>query len=235
MGLLRKIVHRLRYGSQTDSEIYLNRLRRLGMKIGENTVVFAPGTVSLDETRPWMIEIGDNVQITKGVTVLTHGYDWSVLKGVYGEILGSAGRVQIGNNVFLGMNATVLKGVHIGDNVIIGAGSVVTHDIPADSVAAGNPCRVIMPLEEYRQKRQKAQLEEAQNLVRQYRRRFGREPDEQALHEFFWLFSSDPDSLPPAWDAQMRLVGNYEFSKAQMKAHTPDFDSLEAFLKSIPY
>lgn len=235
MGLLRTIAHRLRCGARTDSEIYLDRLRRLGMKIGENTVVFDPGTVSLDETRPWMIEIGDNVQITKGVTVLTHGYDWSVLKGVYGEILGSAGAVRIGNNVFLGMNAIVLKGVHIGDNVIIGAGSVVTHDIPANCVAAGNPCRVIMPLEEYLRKRRKAQREEAQELVQLYRRRFGREPDEQALHEFFWLFSSDPDSLPPVWDAQMRLVGNYEFSKGQMKAHTPEFDSLEAFLKSIPY
>lgn len=235
MGLVRRIVRRVRYGAQTDSEIYLNRLRRMGMKIGENTVAFAPGTILLDETRPWMIEIGNNVQITKGVTVLTHGYDWSVLKGVYGEVLGSAGAVRIGSNVFLGMNATVLKGVHIGDNVIIGAGSVVTHDIPANCVAAGNPCRVIMPLEEYRQKRQRAQLQEAQELVRQYRRRYGREPDAQALHEFFWLFSSDPDSLPPDWDAQMRLVGNYEFSKAQMKAHRPEFDSLEAFLKSIPY
>ena len=42
-------------------------------------------------TRPWLIDIGNDVQITDGVTLLTHGYDWAVLKGVYGDILGSGG------------------------------------------------------------------------------------------------------------------------------------------------
>ena len=44
-------------------------------------------------TRPWLIDIGNDVQITDGVTLLTHGYDWAVLKGVYGDILGSGGGV----------------------------------------------------------------------------------------------------------------------------------------------
>ena len=51
--------------------------------------------------------------------------------------------VTIGNNVWIGGNVTVLPGVTIGDNCTIGAGSVVTHDIPADTVAAGNPARVL--------------------------------------------------------------------------------------------
>lgn len=51
--------------------------------------------------------------------------------------------VTIGDNVWIGGNVTILPGVTIGDNVTIGAGSVVTHDIPANVVAAGNPCRVI--------------------------------------------------------------------------------------------
>ncbi len=55
--------------------------------------------------------------------------------------------VMIGNNVWLGVNATVLKGVRIGDNSVIGAGSVVTGEIPANVVAAGNPCKVIRQLE----------------------------------------------------------------------------------------
>ena len=110
----------------------------------------------------------------------------------------------------------------------------MARDIPANTVAAGNPCKVLMTLEEYRQKRRAAQLQEARELVRLYRRRYGREPDERALHEFFWLFSADPDRLAPLWDEQMRLVGNYEFSREQMKAHTPAFESMEAFLKSIP-
>lgn len=54
--------------------------------------------------------------------------------------------VSIGNNVWLGGNVTILPGVTIGDNCTIGAGSVVTRDIPSDSVAAGNPARVIKKL-----------------------------------------------------------------------------------------
>ena len=89
-------------------------------------------------TRPWLIDIGKNVKITEGVTILTHGFDWSVLKGVYGDILGSSGGVKIGDNVFIGMQTTILKGVHIGNNVIIGANSLVNKDIPDNCVAAGN-------------------------------------------------------------------------------------------------
>ena len=52
-------------------------------------------------------------------------------------------RVTIGNNVWIGGSVTILPGVSIGDNVTIGAGSVVTKDIPSNSVAVGNPCKVI--------------------------------------------------------------------------------------------
>lgn len=54
--------------------------------------------------------------------------------------------VRIGDNVWLGGNVTVLPGVTIGENSVIGAGSVVTHDIPANVVAAGTPCRVLRPI-----------------------------------------------------------------------------------------
>ena len=54
--------------------------------------------------------------------------------------------VTIGDNVWIGGSVTILAGVTIGDNVTIGAGSVVTHDIPSNTVAVGNPCRVIKKL-----------------------------------------------------------------------------------------
>jgi acetyltransferase-like isoleucine patch superfamily enzyme len=60
--------------------------------------------------------------------------------------------IVIGANVFLGTGAVVLKGVHIGDNSVIGAGSLVNRDIPEDVIAAGNPCRVIRPIAERRQR-----------------------------------------------------------------------------------
>ncbi len=59
-----------------------------------------------------------------------------------------AAEVVIGQNVFLGSNVTVLKGVYIGRNSVIGAGSLVTKDIPENAIAAGNPCRVLRFLTE---------------------------------------------------------------------------------------
>ena len=56
--------------------------------------------------------------------------------------------ITIGDNVWIGGNAVICPGVHIGDNVVIGAGSVVTKDIPAWSLAAGNPCRVLRRITE---------------------------------------------------------------------------------------
>ena len=51
--------------------------------------------------------------------------------------------IRIGNNVWIGAHSMVLPGVTIGDNAVIGAGSIVTRDIPANTVAVGNPCRVV--------------------------------------------------------------------------------------------
>jgi len=60
---------------------------------------------------------------------------------------GSVAPVTIHKNVWLGVNAIVLKGVSIGENSVIGAGSIVASDIPANVIAAGNPCRIIKPLD----------------------------------------------------------------------------------------
>lgn len=180
-----------------------------------------------------MIDIGEKVQITSGVTILTHGYDWSVLKGVYGNILGSSGSVQIGNNVFIGMHSTILKGTHIGNNVVIGANSLVNKDIPDNVVAAGNPCRIIMTLDEYHEKRKAAQIKEATELVHLYRNRYGKEPDEKALHEFFWLFVDGNDELPKCWDDIMHLVGNYDESKKKLDKNNKQFDGMDDFLRRI--
>ena len=134
------------------------------MVIGNNTVIYSPNNCVIDQTRPWMIEIGDNVSITTGVTILTHGYDWSVFKGMYGDVLGSAGRVKIGNNVFIGMNSTILKGVTIGNNVVIGANSLINKNVPDNSVVVGNPQRTVCDIDSYLEKRRAAQVAEAADL-----------------------------------------------------------------------
>ena len=81
------------------------------------------------------VKIGDNCQFAPNVAIYTAGHPIHLYE--YGK------EVTIGNNVWLGGNVVICPGVHIGDNVVIGAGSVVTKDIPSWSLAAGNPCRVI--------------------------------------------------------------------------------------------
>ena len=144
--MLRKLLRNLILGEKADSDRYAAYLRKKGVKVGENVRFYDPLHTHVDMTCSWLLTIGDRVSVTRGVTILTHDYAWSVLKNqpeCPGEILGAQAPVKIGNNVFIGMNAVITRGVTIGDNCVIGAGSVVTKDIPANCVAAGNPCRVI--------------------------------------------------------------------------------------------
>jgi acetyltransferase-like isoleucine patch superfamily enzyme len=171
-----------------NSDSYITFLRKKGCKIGERTVIFNPQNTIIDRTRPTLITIGDDVQITDGVTILTHGYDWSVLRGVYKEVIGSSGKVTIGNNVFIGMKATILKGVTIGNNVIIGANAVVNKDVPDNTVYAGNPARFIMTIEDYYKKRKSEYIDEAKELALSYYERFNKKPPVELFKEFYPLF-----------------------------------------------
>lgn len=131
------------------------------------------------------------------------------------------------------MKTTILKGVNIGNNVIIGANSLVNKDIPDNCVAAGNPAKVLMTLDEYYIKRKKAQDQEAAELVRLYRERYGKEADERALHEFFWLFITGDSDLPDCWKKMMSLVGNAEYSYKKLNENHPRYKNMDEFLKSI--
>lgn len=202
------------YKFQNSSEDYIKWMKERGAKIGENVTIFDPKNTLLDVTRPYMIEIGNNVQITRGVIILTHGYEWAVIKNVYGDILGSCGKVTIGNNVFIGMNTIILKGVKIGDNVIVGAGSIVTKDLESNGVYSGNPAKFIMSLEQYKNKRESSQLKEAKEQVLQYQNRMNKKPDKNVLREFFYLFEdySEKDIIFNEYNRMLSFTGNYDFS-----------------------
>ena len=92
------------------------------------------------------VKIGDNCLLAPNVAIYTAGHP------VYPSTRNSAyeygKEVTIGDNVWIGGSAVICPGVHIGNNVVIGAGSVVTKDIPDWCVAAGNPCRVIRSITE---------------------------------------------------------------------------------------
>lgn len=87
------------------------------------------------------VEFGDNVFIAPNCGFYTAGHPLDVETRNKG--LEYAKPIKVGNNVWIGGNVVVLPGVNIGDNVVIGAGSLVNKNIPSNSLAVGNPCKVI--------------------------------------------------------------------------------------------
>ncbi|MEZ8824174.1 sugar O-acetyltransferase [Vibrio amylolyticus] len=93
------------------------------------------------------VRIGDNVMLAPNVQIYTAGHPLDVKSRVEdGVEFGLS--ISIGDNAWLGGGVIVCPGVSIGENTVIGAGSVVTKDIPANVVAAGNPCRIIKNIEQ---------------------------------------------------------------------------------------
>lgn len=92
------------------------------------------------------VTIGDNVLFAPNVSIYTAGHPVHPVSRRSAYEYGIP--VTIGNDVWIGGNVVINPGVTIGDNAVIGAGSVVTKDIPANSIAAGNPCRVIREITE---------------------------------------------------------------------------------------
>lgn len=107
------------------------------IEIGENFYANVNCTI-LDGAK---VRFGDNVFIAPGCGFYTAGHPLDAEQRNKG--LEYAYPITIGNNVWIGAQCSILPGVTIGDNTVIGAGSVVTKDIPANVVAVGNPCRVI--------------------------------------------------------------------------------------------
>jgi carbonic anhydrase/acetyltransferase-like protein (isoleucine patch superfamily) len=211
---------------------YIHWLRKKGVTIGEGTYFYSPQHISIDITRPYAVKIGNNVHIASGVNILTHGFDWSVLKGLYNDVVGSFGEVVIGNNVFIGSRATILKGCHIGDNVIVGAGSVVTKDLASNAVYVGNPARRLCSIEEYYQKRIVVQIKEAKEHFLAYYRKYRRVPPKEELNEFFFLFENRKNELDDRFKKQMNNNGDFVLcEKLYLAGHRQQFEDYYAFSK----
>jgi len=98
---------------------------------------------------PHLVKLGDNVWITSGCQLLCHDASVIMINIMRSGHRDCVGPIIIGNNAFLGNNVIVLPGTTIGSSTIIGAGSVVTRDIPDSAVFAGNPARHICDFEDY--------------------------------------------------------------------------------------
>ena len=123
-------------------EVPTSILIKNGLKVGKNFQRLHKCVI--DYSHCWLIKIGDNVTFEPHVHVLAHDASTKNYLG-YTKI----GTVEIGNNVFIGARSIILPNIRIGNNCIIGAGSVVSKDIPPNSIAVGNPAKVIGNTSDY--------------------------------------------------------------------------------------
>lgn len=122
-----------------SGELRIKFLRLYGIKIGTGCEINSTGF----STEPFLIEIGDHVAIAAGTVFITHDGSVRIMRDTLPEI-DLFGRIIIGSNTFIGTNCIILPNTSVGSNCIIGAGSVIRGCIPDNSVAFGNPAKVVM-------------------------------------------------------------------------------------------
>lgn len=143
MSRIKQFIQKIR--AKLLREYTTEELIKEGLKVGKN--FNRQRDCIIDESHCWLITIGNQVTLAPRVHILAHDASMKMFLG-YTKI----GQVNIGDNVFIGAGSIILPGVTIGECVVIGAGSVVSKDIPANSIAIGNPAKVITSLDEYLKK-----------------------------------------------------------------------------------
>lgn len=178
VGLFLKLV-------RPDGVLWASYLKRHGGLYAMGDFCSVQTNVTI--TDPAYTRLGNNVRLS-GCTLFGHDGSVNMLKRAYGVQLDRVGKVDILDNVFIGHQAIVLPGVTIGPNAIVAAGSVVTKDVPPDSVVAGSPARVVGKLSE--------RVEAMQEKTR----------------ELPWAdyLPKDPFDCPPA-DAKLNALRQAEF------------------------
>lgn len=120
---------------------------RRGLKLGRDVRIMGRPDFG---SEPYLIVIGDHVTVSTHVEFVTHdGATWVFRDRPEYLGLQRFGRIEIGDNCFIGTRSVILPGVRIGDNCVVGAGSVVTRSVPDNTVVAGAPARAICTYDEY--------------------------------------------------------------------------------------
>ena len=138
-SIFRKIYY---FFDEKKRKKYLDRLIENGLNLGKNVEII--DTFFFDPSHCFLISIGDNCTICPNVRLIAHDASTKKILG-YTKI----GKINIKQNCFIRDSAIILPGVTIGANSVIGAGAVVTKDVPSNTIAAGNPAKVISSVEEY--------------------------------------------------------------------------------------
>lgn len=123
---------------------------KMGVKVKGRLYIYG-GKHGMFGSEPFMIELGDNVHLTGECQFLTHDGSTLIFRKEI-PTLEITKPIKLGNDVFIGYRTLILPGVTIGNRCVIGAGSVVNRDIPDNSLAVGNPCRVIKTSDELLEK-----------------------------------------------------------------------------------
>lgn len=140
-------IHIHLYTEYTVADFYRTTF---GVNIGKNCRIM-DRRIGLFGGEPYLIEVGNNVTFAEDVKLITHDGGVGVLRKEHPGI-NVFGVIKINNNCFIGVNSTIMPNVEIGENSIIGAGSIVNKDVPSNTVVAGVPAKHICTLAEYEKK-----------------------------------------------------------------------------------
>lgn len=128
----------------------LNKLIKRGLQISADCRIMGMPNFG---SEPYLISIGSHVTLCSNITFITHdGATWVFRdKAKYRDVI-RYGRTTVHDNCFIGYNVTILPGISIGQNSVVAAGSVVTKDVPPNTIVGGNPAKVISNTSDYANK-----------------------------------------------------------------------------------
>lgn len=143
---MRKIIYKI-IKKFSPQQKYIKSLKKSGIKIGMGCEIYKDVDFG---SEPYLIKIGNHVRITTGCKFITHdGGVWVLRKLYKNEEIDLFGKIEIGDNVHIGMNTIIMPGVTIGNNVVIGCGAIVTKNIPDNEVWCGIPAKRIKSIDDY--------------------------------------------------------------------------------------
>lgn len=229
--MIKKIINKIyRLYYTSSSNRYIKYLRRNNIKIGKGCIIFDPKRIQIDVSRPELLEIGDNVLLHKGTVILTHDFASRAFVTKYNEFIPSHSKIKIGSNVWLGENVSILKGINIGNNVIIGYGSIVTKSIPNNSVAVGSPAKVICTFEDYYKKRQQQYIDECFEYANSILDT-GRELNISDFYDDYPIFVNGNNYMD--YDYPYQKIFNHEQFEVWKKNHKSSFNGFKEFVDAV--
>lgn len=227
------VLKRIVFPHSYSEEAYIAFLRKKNVLIGEKVKIWSPNHTFIDTTKPYLIKIGNYVKITQGVSILAHDYSHSVMRRKFGEFRGGTLPVSIGDNVFIGMNATILMGTTIGNNCIVGANSLVSGEFPDDVVIGGQPAKIICTIDELWKKTSDKWLDDAIRVAKTIYANKGSAPTMEEMSDaYICLYMPRTEENIEKYRVFFDLSGDdFEDYKNVVLNTEPRFDGFDEFLK----